>query len=161
MVRRKLAKQIEEYTSKDLHRFWEEKFKVKHKSDYFVRSFIGKELSSLKSLLDNYDVFTIMLAMIVAIEEGSKDICFFAKDFKRFAPNSSHPDIDFFVKEYGSEKQRQLLMELRLEDSKWFPTSNDLIQKRSLEEILRNWYRGIVDETNSTRKLKSEESTTQ
>lgn len=153
MVRRKLLKQFEEYNSKDLYIYWKDQYRIKHGSDYASRIYFGKEVSLFKYLLEKHDIFTVLLAICHGVQNGEKTVQFFVKNADRYIYNSDHPDIDFFVRSYGRDREHNMLLQLKLLEANWFHNSEYRILQARIVDNLREWIEELKDDKTDKPKV--------
>ena len=132
-----VRKSPETFTSRDLLSYWLKLWGTEASYSSFGG---GKELSVLKSLLESYDVYTILLAMVKAKKKGSQiSILTLADYFDEFAPDTKFTKLSFYVGEFGDEKVKKILNELIMIEYKWLPSASDRQKAKELVEQLETW----------------------
>lgn len=136
MIKKLSNKQYDQYTASDLREFWCHYFQTVHR-DTYNSGFVGNDLKRLKELVQEADVYWILYTMILAIDEGCKNLKFYFEDYSGIIVEN--PKEKFFVKIHGDKEQKQLLFQLVLLESKWFLSVSDVQKKQDILKQLRDW----------------------
>jgi len=136
----KLPKQKnpEDYTSKDLLKYWNTQFALHQSNPYISLRWGGLDLQGLKVLLDTYNVYVILLAIEMATRSGTV-ISEFCSNFEDYDPSSAHPKLEWLVKDRGNKRQKNLWYEYEEASTRWFPSASDRKRITEIEEELKEW----------------------
>jgi hypothetical protein len=131
-------KNPDNFTSKDLLRYWSDKVSKVQSTPYVQLRWIGLDLKDLKTVLDGHDVYTVLLAIDKAVKDGTF-ISEFSRNFRDYDVQSPHPKLQWRVKNKGNKHHNKLWEEYQLISSRWFPSSSDRKRLLSIEEELKEW----------------------
>jgi hypothetical protein len=134
----KKSKRPENYTSRELLTYWKEEFSKHNSKDYASLRFGGLDLSDFKDLLNRYDVFQILLAIIEGARQGTI-ISEFHDNFKDYDADSPNPRIEWLVRTKGTGRQKQLWARYEMHAQKWFPKGSDLRIANTAMAELEEW----------------------
>ena len=131
-------KNPEKYTSKDLLTYWNAQFKLHQSNSYVSLRWGGLDLQDLKTLLGSHNIYTVLLAIDVATKSGTI-ISEFCSNFEDYDPNSTHPKLEWLVKDRGNKRQTHLWGEYEEASTRWFPSASDRKRILEIEEELKEW----------------------
>lgn len=134
--KRKLTAAFENYTAKDLYDFWCNEFLNENQSEYTSRGFIGNELHLLKQILEECDIYAILLAISSGIKAGEIAIKYFVESLSEYLPSTQYAKYVFLVKESNNLKAKELLDRLLFLECKWIPSGDDNAKKNSIIDEL-------------------------
>ena len=137
--RRTKTRPIEDWNSKDLHTFWCGQYNNYRNESYPVHGYLGAELSLLKQLLTQSNVYTVLSTIRVAIKDGATSIQHFYDDFDSLVDTLIEPKIQHYVIERGTPTEISLMRELHQLNSLWFPTTDDSKRRNTVKELLETW----------------------
>ncbi|MBI2020101.1 hypothetical protein HYS94_01645 [Candidatus Daviesbacteria bacterium] len=129
---------IEDYNALDLKEYWRKQYNKKHKEDYSTHGYGGTELKNLKQLLQDYDVYTILLAIPAALEECNS-INIFCSEIEKYITNYEFPKAVFYCLTKGDKEIQHKLQDLLVLEAKWLPTANDLKRKGTIASEIYEW----------------------
>jgi hypothetical protein len=115
------GKTIEQYSSRDLMNVWYEHYEEFHSEPYTHREFGGMELRHLKILLQDYDVYSILLAIENGIRNGEASIKYFAENIEQYIIDSQYVKYHYLIKKFAPKEMKEKLVRLSVLDTKWFP----------------------------------------
>lgn len=130
---------IEDYTATDLKEYWCNQYNKKYNEAYSPHGFGGTELKNLKQLLQDYDIYTILLALQKALEDNCQSINIFCSNIEKYITNYEFPKAVYYCLTYGNEKIQQKLQELLILESSWLPTANTLQKKEQIAKEIYSW----------------------
>ena len=134
---KKLNENPENFTAKDVLNFWEETYSQIRKKRYNRNTFIGFELSQFKTLLLNYSVYDVLLAIISYLHDNGYSIKHFVENFSNYQTNTKYSKLIYWIKKGRNEQYRKDLDILLALESKWFPNGGDTQRQKQLEQKLK------------------------
>ena len=134
------TKSIRLYNARDLHQTFTGLYERKFKQPYQVKSFIGDEMKGLKTLLNQYDVFSVLCAIKTCIQthNSSVTVHYLISDAKEYLPKE-HAEIQWMVGEYGTPSTKGKWREFLLCNSQWFPSATQHQRQKELLKELQGW----------------------
>ncbi len=132
-------KSPDKFTSQDLLNFWRVKYEKVYGLEYTTRSFGGLELKCLKELLQWRDIYAVLLGIQVGLEEGENSIRYFCDNIDKYIIDSEYSKYYFLIGEYGEEKEKQLLVDLGVLETKWLPSSKTFTDIKAIIDKFDIW----------------------
>lgn len=133
------GKAYKEYNSIDLRKFWCQEFQQYTGEAYSPHGFGGNELKTLKELLEIFNVYSVLLAIINAIKEGCRSISFFADQIDSYLPDHNFHKIEFCIKRFGDEEKKKKWRLFKMLEYKWFSDGSEIAKKKELFKDLTDW----------------------
>lgn len=126
-------KPIEKWTASDIHAFWCREYQKYHEHEYNSYPHKASEINAVKSWMEDYDVYTILLNIKNNIS------CTNIHHVTNYIVDFSLPKIYYYVETMGGIRQKQLLTELELLDTMWFPVPSDDERRKVITRELEGW----------------------
>ena len=133
-----LTKPYEKWTANDVYIFWCKEYEKHQDEEYTPFLYKQRELSVIKQLIEDYEIYTILINIQYLLETAScTSISYLANDISEDI--SSEPKLCFYVNRFGGQQQRELMNELDLVDSMWFQTPAETKRREEIKNTLEGW----------------------
>lgn len=128
------------WNSNDLYKFYLHLYKKKFGEDYIPPGYLGNIKSHFKELIDNYDIFAVLVAMqdYVSFNPGAKYPMNIKVDD---ASKRWNPEIQWYIRTRGivPKSIRQMSNRAIFLHSTWMMTAAKKAELDELEEQLMKW----------------------
>ena len=132
-------KSPEKYTSRDLMQFWYKEYEALNGSQYAHRQFGGFELKSFKELLEDYNIYALLLAIREGIQNGESTVKYFSQNIERYLPDTVYPKYFFLIKELAPRELKTQLLDLSMLETKWFPSAKTIQDIQTIIDTFDDW----------------------
>ena len=119
----KKKKSFENFNAKDLHEYWELKYKEHYNEEYFYGGYIGYEMQMLRESLDNYGIYEILLGIDACLNDGVKYIRYFYNSIEHYIPKSIYSKYYYLISNSSKDSLKQEILKLKVLESKLLPTA--------------------------------------
>ena len=132
---------IKWWTSKDIHHFWCEQYKIYTKRDYQNHGFLGHELHMLKEADKDFGTYAVLLGIVNAIKDGCLSINNFSENLIDYIPDGSeiYHKVRFFIDTQGGAKEKGQLLEYQMLQGKWTKYPADIKRMQEILADLLEW----------------------
>ena len=138
----KINNDVEKWNSKDLLDYWKSKYKEVFGEEYSQYGFVGNSMKALKELLEEYDIYSIILAVDVCLEQDEcRQIEYFAKDIDKYLVQTNYARYHYLIGKLGTDEFKNDLLSLAVLENSLLPTAKS---ERKIRELIERFDEFLV-----------------
>lgn len=132
-------KSPEKYTSRDIMNYWYQKYEECHGEQYSHETFGGKELKYFKELLEDYDIYSVLLALENGLKNGETSIRFICGDIEKYLPDTHFPKYHYLIRKYAGAKLKDKLFDLTVLETKSLQSADIVLEIKAIINEFDEW----------------------